>query len=251
MNVNEDHIPTTSIKNIPTSIRVLNVVFDTILGEDELCIFRGALAERVGLEHDWFHNHNNSDEGSQFYYRYPLIQYKLKGNQPMLVCIGQGVHAASMFFEQEDWSLTMKGQYRRLEIEELRLKKYVLSVAPLEGDALPYKYRIKRWQALNQNNYSKYPQQNGLRIMVDFLESLLANHIISFAKGIQWRIPERFEVQISEMYPVRYPRFKGIRPMVFDFTFESNLLLPDFIGIGKGVSLGYGTIKRIRSRKRR
>ncbi len=231
-----------------THIQVLQVIFDIILAPEDLYAFRGALSERVGHEHDWFHNHNNDDSEHQFHYRYPLIQYKLRGNQPMLVCIAQGVQAARMFFEQQDWSLTMKGMYRPMEIDELRLKKYPVEVKDLE-EGLPYSYRLKYWQALNQDNYRRYNELEGLREIVDFLEPLLANHLISFAKGISWQIPGRFEVQITEMYPTRFPRFKEIHTLAFNFNFDTNLLLPDYIGLGKGASLGYGTITRIKRKR--
>ena len=32
--------------------------------------------------------------------------------------------------------------------------------------------------------------------------------------------------------------------MAFDIEFMSNVTVPDFIGLGKGVSLGFGTICR-------
>lgn len=242
--------PRTGIASGKTQVKVLQIIFDTILSIDELPAFRGALAERVGYEHEWFHNHNNSGQGPAFHYRYPLIQYKLRGNQPMLVCIGQGVDAARMFFEQEDWSLTMKRQFRQMDIDELRLKKYPLAVEPLEK-GLPYTYKLQHWQALNQENYPKFHEAEGLRGMVDFMEPLLANHLISLAKGIDWRIPDRFEVEITEMYPIRYPKYKDIRPMVFNFNFNTNLLLPDHVGIGKGAALGYGTLSRLKRRTRR
>ena len=137
-----------------------------------------------------------------------------------------------------------------MAIDEFHFKNYPLAVEALD-QGLPYSYKLMRWQALNQDNYPKYQEKEGLRAMIDFLEPLLANHLIAFAKGIAWQIPQRFEVQITEMYPIRYPKYKDIRPMVFNFNFDSNLLLPDHIGIGKGAALGFGTLTRIKRRPRR
>lgn len=33
--------------------------------------------------------------------------------------------------------------------------------------------------------------------------------------------------------------------MGFDIRFKSNVSLPDYIGLGKGVSIGFGMIKRL------
>lgn len=32
--------------------------------------------------------------------------------------------------------------------------------------------------------------------------------------------------------------------MIFNATFKSNVSLPDYIGLGKGVSIGYGEIRK-------
>ena len=112
------------------TLHVLSVLFDTLIAHQEIPVFRGAMAEKVGFEHEWFHNHNNSEDGSDFHYRYPLIQYKRRGHQPELLAIGQGVDAARMFFESLDWKMKIKGEIRDMPIEELKLKKYELKLEP-------------------------------------------------------------------------------------------------------------------------
>lgn len=57
-------------------LRILSVTFDTHLDPWDLPKFRGAIARKVGLEHEWFHNHDNENGG--YHQRYPLIQYKLE-----------------------------------------------------------------------------------------------------------------------------------------------------------------------------
>jgi hypothetical protein len=71
------------------NLRILQVAFDTEIQPYELPYFRGAVARKVGIEHEWFHNHDNTNGGT--HNRYPLIQYKLdtyKGQmRPMLLCL--------------------------------------------------------------------------------------------------------------------------------------------------------------------
>jgi hypothetical protein len=38
--------------------------------------------------------------------------------------------------------------------------------------------------------------------------------------------------------------YKGIKVMGFSIDFEANLTLPSGIGLGKGVSMGYGRLQR-------
>lgn len=235
-----------AVKKLP----VMKLLFDLYLEQEDLSAFRGALAERVGREHEWFHNHNNHDaQGPRYHYRYPLIQYKLQQGRPLLVCIGQGVDAARIFFELDDWTIQLRGEPISLKLHELRLKQYPLEAVSLE-EGLIYSYRLRYWQALNQENYRKYQEKRGLGEIVAFLEGILTNNLISFAKGVSWNIERHFQVRITEMYPTRFPQFKDIHPLAFNLTFDTNLLLPDSVGIGKAVGLGFGTITRIRDRSR-
>jgi hypothetical protein len=73
----------------------------------------------------------------------------------------------------------------------------------------------------------------------------MVNNLVSFAKGVKWELEQAIRLDILEMYPSRNVEFKGIRALAFDFSFQCNLHLPDYIGLGKGVSRGLGIIKRI------
>ena len=81
------------------NLRILQVAFDTNIQPYKLPYFRGAIAQKVGIEHAWFHNHDNTNGG--FHNRYPLIQYKLdtyKGHiRPMRFCLDKGIEAAPHF----------------------------------------------------------------------------------------------------------------------------------------------------------
>jgi Cas6b N-terminal domain len=84
------------------NLRILQVAFDTEIQPYELPYFRGAVARKVGIEHEWFHNHDNTNGGT--HNRYPLIQYKLdthKGQmRPMLLCLDEAIEEAHHFFSQ-------------------------------------------------------------------------------------------------------------------------------------------------------
>jgi hypothetical protein len=89
-------------------LRTLAVTFDSQLPPWELPKFRGVFAHKVGLENEWFHNHNNETGG--YHNRYPLIQYKVNARgggafQPMLLCIDQGVEEAHHFFSKPEWDM--------------------------------------------------------------------------------------------------------------------------------------------------
>lgn len=216
------------------SLRIITIRFNTPIKGHEIPAFRGALAQKVGLEHEWFHNHDNETNG--FHYRYPRIQYKRHRGKPMLVCIENGIEEVQKYFSKSDWSLTFGGETHKMGIEELRVHQFDIRVMEKMNT-----YRIKNWIALNNKNHKAY--QNGTLIeQLQILEGSLSGHIISFLKGIDYRPEQRFKVSIDSFPETRPVKIKGITTMGFNLTFKTDLFLPNFIGLGKGVSKGYGVV---------
>ena len=133
---------------------MLQVAFDAQLPPYQLPAFRAAIAEKAGFQHVNFHNHQ-ADTG-QSVLNYPLIQYKLESlrefrTHPMLLCLEQGVEDAYHFFAQPDWTLTILGEPMPLRIAKLDVRQHVLTIWEQ-----PARFRLHKWQALNQNNYAAW-----------------------------------------------------------------------------------------------
>jgi len=230
-------------KQDPTvkELSVLSIVFDSYLEPWEIPQLRGALAKKVGLEHDWFHNHKVVEDKLGFHYRYPLIQYKLDRNHPMLLCIDKGVEEAQHFFSKVDWTLMIGQKQHQMRIKNLKVKQFSLQVL-----AQKRSYRIHNWMALNQENYQQYQQLERLSDKLNFLEPILIGHILFFAKGVAWQISENIDLMITDLLNVRWVEHKKVKRLVFNLCFKSNVFLPNFIGLGKGSSHGLGVIKENR-----
>ena len=134
-------------------LRILAVSFDTNIQPYQLPAFRGAIAAKVGLQHDWFHNHDNENGGT--HNRYPLIQYKLDTHQgqmrPMLLCLDNAIEEAHHFFSQSDWTIDIRQDTHNLKIAKLNVHQYTLNTWQR-----PFTYRLHKWQAMNAENYQKY-----------------------------------------------------------------------------------------------
>jgi hypothetical protein len=215
------------------SLKVLKVVFDHHLKSHELPAFRGAIADKVGHQHSLFHNH----EGDRYRYRYPLIQYKRFGSKPAIFCLGEGVDEIHKFFEQRNWSLQISGRTLSMNIDQLDLQHHQLAIRDH-----PASFRLSNWLALNQEAYRKYQLIDGLVDKIQFLERKLTGNILSFAKGVDWYIDQPLEVKITQLPPPRLQKLKGVKVLGFSPSFQANISLPDGIGLGKGVSLGYGML---------
>lgn len=224
-------------------LRILQVSFGCSLQPYQLPAFRGALASKVGWEHDWFHNHDNQNGG--FFNRYPLIQYKLdtyKGQmRPMLLCLEQGIEEAQHLFSQPDWGMVdLKGDKYDLTIANVHVNQYTLNIWQST-----FQYRLHKWQAMNPENYKKYQLLRGIVERTGFLENLLKNQILSFAKGVEWDLSEDFAVTLLSLPKEEWVQYKHHQKvLVFTLDFETSISLPDFIGLGRGASRGLGVLRK-------
>jgi len=55
--------------------------------------------------------------------------------------------------------------------------------------------------------------------------------------------------KITQLDEPRTQYYKGVRLLSFDAEFKTNVSLPDYIGLGKGVSLGMGTITNMNNQQ--
>lgn len=224
----------------PRKIRTLRINFDGELAGHEIPAFRGAIAEKAGLENILFHNHLGKDSYS---YRYPLIQYKNIGGKPGIICIEQGVDQVHHFFQQKDWSLTISGRKLNMSIENLNLNQFTMQV----WDKL-FHYKLHNWIALNQQNYKRFMEIQDDEERVAMLTAILKGNILSFAKGIAWQVEKPIEVFIDKGFTYRPTKLKGNKVMAFRLTFKTNVFLPNLIGLGKGVSFGFGVVTMVKDK---
>ena len=218
-----------------TTLRILKVAFKGNLEFYELPAFRGAIVKKIGMDHPLFHNHapNNG-----LYYRYPLIQYKLINKNPAILCMGEGVDEIHQFFAHQDWTLTIGDQEKSMQINRLNMHEF-----DMRTHEEPLEYALVNWVALNQKNYHEYRKMESLADQIALLERLLRGNILTFAKGIDWHIPEPVRVNIKRIHNTHPVTVKKQKVLAFTLDFTTNVFLPNYIGLGKSVSLGFGSVK--------
>lgn len=222
-------------------IRVLRVEFDEVLMPYEISEFRGAFIEKVGRTNTLFNNHLDD---TKYKYGYPLIQYKSIGNRPTLMCIEDGVDEVHHFFNQKNWDLKINDRILKLSLYNLHLKQFNVQV----WENL-FEYRLRKWLPLNQQNYQEYKKLEGLAEKSTFLERILVGNILSFAKGIKWTVDKQITVKITAIHQTQLISVKDTRREAFDLAFKTNVFLPDYIGLGKNVTRGFGMVKSINNKE--
>ncbi|MCS6968714.1 MAG: CRISPR-associated endonuclease Cas6 [Cytophagales bacterium] len=219
----------------------LRIGFNAFIEGRDIPLFRGAIAQIAGYDHVLFHNH--TEEG--FRYAYPLIQYKQIRNKLSIVCVGEGTEEISYLFRSgKPYRLRIGEKHLEMSIEILNARKH-----PLQVWNSMISYRICRWFPFNSETYQAYRQKTTDQARRELLEATLRGQIMAFAKGVGWRLPSKEErpiicriLHLSE--PVRHT-VRQARLIAFNATFETNVSLPNFIGLGRHVSIGYGVISQL------
>lgn len=228
-----------NITGKPVKIRVLIIVFESKIAAYELPAFRGAVSDIVGSKHILFHNHLKNN----FRYSYPLIQYKRVREKPTLLCIDEGVDEVHHFFEKKQDNLLLGDREYELRVEKINLNQFVMQTW-----VRTFRYHLQNWLPLNQRNYNEYKVLKNDIEKLEFLNNILFGNILSFAKGINWHLDKKkLQVRIHDIEWQKIIKVKNIPRETYTLDFSTNAFLPNYIGLGKNASLGFGTVKQIRN----
>ncbi len=181
--------------------------------------------------------HNHYADGKARY-AYPLVQYKVIDNTPVLVGFQQGGELlVSLFLKIKE--IDIEGEQFPVLAKNISQEHEELSV-----NKQLFNYSFKTlWMALNQNNHRKYLKlKEGAK--KEFLNRQLQNNILSFYKGLSFRTSERI-MAVSQLKE-KQTKFKGQPMLGFTGNFTSNAFIPELAGIGKSVSRGFGTVAQIK-----
>ncbi len=222
-------------------IPILKVLFDLELDPWELRAFRSAVSLIAGPEHILFHNHLDD---RKYLYRYPLIQYKMVNKRPAIVCLKDGLDEIVHFFNNLGEHINVLGEQRNIAVHKVYFNnwKFTLWEEPV------FKYKIRKWLPFNDNNWKKWQEQENTEQRRKLLMKILIGNILAMAKGIGWFIDGEVKVEILRWKDPKPVKYKGnITKQAVNVVFKTNVRLPVHIGLGKGVSFGFGTVftKRI------
>ena len=181
-----------------------------------------------------FHGHM----GDELIYKHPLIQYKVFGGSALIVGLKEGAYLLKAVPRLE---------YLEIHHQKYPILKKTISVETipfgLTGNMINYSFATS-WIGLNEENYQKYlTLRKRHEDTTTFLERILIGNILSMSKSVGYEATDKIviKVRLKESAPVGVK--DDITLMAFQGEIETNFLIPDFWGVGKFSSKGYGTVR--------
>lgn len=187
------------------------------------------------IEDSFLHNH---EENGKQIYRYPIVQYKVMNGNPLLIGIKDGIDSLWNIFDELS-ELKLNNNKHEIFDKKSLLKQVYLGIS---DNQIQYSF-LTPWLALNEKNYEKYQMFGNWTKRKELLEKILIGNIISMSKGLGYTVPEPIKVSIGNLKEIP-TSLKGTPMLGFLGTFSVNFEIPDYWGIGKSVSRGFGTIER-------
>lgn len=221
--------------------RVLTIRYENLLSQNEIPLFRGAVIDAMDGNADiLYHNHN----GDALVYHYPMVQYKRINQCAAIVAIDSGADALGQFLSSGVTHLQLGEREDDFKVADVKAVNCLVQVWDGEFD-----YHLRKWLPFNSENYQEYKSIEDLSDKVQFMEKILVGNILSFAKGVGVSLESNVTCKIKSMDNQQLIKYKGVKMMSFDIVFKTNVTIPDFVGIGKGVSLGFGMVTMINNEK--
>lgn len=197
---------------------------------------RGFFADKFG-EYTLIHQHLTDNK---FLYKAPLIQYKFLNGQPFVLGINQGAEVLQKIHEDINYLKIGRTEY------QVREKTIVFKTDyfGITNSNITYSF-LTPWLALNENNYEKYQKFGSWEKRKEMLERILIGNIISMSKSLGYTVPAPIKVNIHHIKEIQ--TFLKDTPMIgFLGDFSVNFEIPDYWGIGKSVSRGFGTVIKVK-----
>ena len=202
---------------------ILNFDSDYMVTPVKLRGFLGYLFTNISE----FHHHSDNS------YHYPLIQYKKAYNK--LVVIGIGEYADVIFEKMSGLDhITTETQKIPLNNIEIKTTMFEIKVNPKR-----YKF-LSPWLALNEKNYAKFKELKNNE-KKPFLEKILVGNILSLLKGMGIFVKHNISVSIVKFNTLQVTTHQNKFAGIFA-EFDCNTELPEFLGLGKSVTKGFGVV---------
>ena len=197
--------------------------------------FRGFIGN-LFKNHDLIHNHDLKT--GKPIYRYPLIQFKLIDKKPAIIAItDRAVNIFSEIFMKLD-KIVIEDTVIPVFEKDLKVEEVEFGYS---DEIFMYEF-ASPWIGLNQSNFKKYNDVAGNE-KDQVLTRVMTGNILSMAKYLDCWLAKDQKIKIDHKLKATKVNLKGKSMTGFNGIFKTNFCLPDYLGIGKSVSRGFGAVR--------
>ena len=166
---------------------------------------------------------------------YPRVQVKILNEQIYIVGINEGVDSIKAIAQKMDFLDFGNITFQVLDNE---IEEHGNRFQPV-SKLIRYRF-VTPWVALNQTTGYRYRYLNNAD-RVNFLNRLLGQNIVFMAREMGMELEENIftKVTLSSLFPRQVDENNW---GAFDGEFRANFVLPNYLGIGNGITRGYGTL---------
>ena len=214
-----------------------NVVNLTLKTDSPIDTTASKLRGFIGNEYSEFtllHNHIRDDK---FVFSYPFIQYNVLDGDAHILGIDEGGEILKKISPQ----LSVLELNKKYKITEKLIHEKECDIKP-SSEEKHYKF-ITPWLGLNQTNYKRYINSQSWKDKKEILNKVLVGNLLSMSKGLGIIVNKRLYAKTR--FDEKIVEYKGVKMNAFTGEFKVHYDIPDYFGLGKGVSQGFGCVKQI------
>ena len=166
---------------------------------------------------------------------YPRVQVKILNEQIYIVGINEGVEPILSIVDKFDFLDFGNITFQVLDVD---LDEHEDLFQPIPR-MIRYRF-ITPWVALNQTTGIRYRYLNSMEKM-NYLSRLLSQNIVFLAREMGMELEEKIftKLSLTSLFPKTVDEtYWG----AFNGEFRTNFLLPNYLGVGNGITRGYGAI---------
>ena len=216
-------------------LKALILVFNTNHAvKEDASKLRGYIANRF-KEYQILHHHIKE---VGYLYTYPRVQYKVIEGTPVILGIEEGAEVLKKISDDITELRLGKSGYH---VESIQIMEMNAEFGPCRENH-QYKF-ITPWLALNPSNYEKYKAITDWKEKKEFLNGILVGNILSMCKSLNYVVTRK--LYVHSRLDEENVEYKAIPLIGFTGEFKVNFRIPDFFGLGKGVSQGFGAVKAV------
>ncbi len=222
-------------------------VFDVPLQLHEVKYFRGAVGKLAGVTAQLIHGHNPFEQMDNVH-GYPKVQFRSHNGYAAIFAMNEGITAVNQ---------RVLPKLQHLKIFKIQHKEvFLMHVHEVQNCLLQLQHQMLNYQLnqaflLNHKNHKKWLSLRGGSLQKRELERIIVAHLFSIGKRLGWTITQNRNLHLEvEQFRVKqyHEKIKEVQPFIFDVRLRCNVSLPNFMGIGKMVSHGFGSLQQISKR---